>query len=123
MKRKKLPGSLNFMGSTFPLWFWRECCECGDTFRWEHGYWASFVMSPYRMYYLCESCSKHDKSADSKSNLAAAGNVFLEWDKRRRENRPSPPGPPPKPIPAEIRIIKEGSDKPFSPKKTPSNLK
>ena len=109
MKRQKLPKPLTLVGTVYPIFFWRPCCECGNFFRWEHGFYATFDYSPYKQRFMCEECGGYEEHLDKGSNLAKAALAFIEWDKKRRKNRPSPPPPPPR--------------KPFSSKRTPSILK
>jgi DNA-directed RNA polymerase subunit RPC12/RpoP len=97
MKRQTIK-PIEFVGRIFPIFSWYKCCLCKEEFRRERGHWALIYN---RQYYLCRECG-----GDSKLDGIQG---FMEWEKRRKENRPSPPGPPPKPQLAEIRVIKEGS--------------
>ena len=120
MKRKIIK-PIEVIGRTFTIFIWRKCCLCGDGFRRERGWWALIYR---RWLYLCKDCGGGNRESAIKG--------FLEWEKRRKENRPDPPmpmgltegktksqqktltgksrpkTPPPKPKPAGIRIIEEG---------------
>ena len=100
MKRKSR-NPIEYSGRIYPILFWHKCCLCGEDFRRERGHWALIY---HRTLHLCNDCGGDTIESGIKG--------FLLWDKRRREDRPSPPGPPPKPIPAGVRYIKEGSQYP-----------
>jgi len=100
MKRKSIK-PIEFVGRIYPLFIWHKCCLCGEDFRRERGHWALIY---HRHMYLCKKCGGYTRGSGIQG--------FLEWDKRRRENRPLSPGLPPKPIPAKIRVIKENEQYP-----------
>ena len=81
MKRKSIEPIVN-IGKTFTLFTWRKCCLCKKEFRRERGWWALMY---YHWFYLCKDCSG--------GNRDSAIRGFLEWESRRKKNRPNPPLP------------------------------
>ena len=91
--KRKTNKPVEYSGRTFTLFAWNKCCLCSEEFRREHGHWALIY---HRWYYLCRECGGDSELTGMQG--------FMKWERLRKENRP----PPPKPIPAGIRVIKEG---------------
>jgi hypothetical protein len=83
--KRKTNKPIDAIGRTFTLFIWNKCCLCENEFRRERGWWAVMY---HHWYYLCKDCSGGTR------DFAIRG--FLEWDKKRKENRPLPPSPQPK---------------------------
>lgn len=84
MKRNPIE-PIKAIGRTYSIFTWRKCCLCEKEFHRERGWWALIY---HRWLYLCKDCSG--------GNRDSAIRGFLEWDKKRKENRPPPLSPQPK---------------------------